>query len=134
MDFARKYLSQFDEQFTLFRDKARLLAQRSVKADDAREYIDTLFPPVPEYGRSKSIRDRKVAGVRSAYRNSRQQLPSIKGSWWSLYNAVSESIDHGQRSGRHDRKRCEKHMLSTMDGSGAEMKEKAFRLAVDMVG
>ena len=94
LEFAKKYLSQFDEKFTLFRDKARTLATRRYSPDDAKGYIETLFPPVKEIGRSRSIRENKVNAVRANFRNSRQSIPSIKGTWWSLFNAVTEAVDH----------------------------------------
>lgn len=136
MNFARQYLSQFDSQFTLFRDSARLLAQRQFSKDEAREYVSALFPEVAEDGRARSIRERKVATVRSNFRNERQNLPSIKGSWWSLYNAVSELVDHDGRGtrGKDARGKAENRMLSTVDGNGADFKAKAFRLAVHMAG
>lgn len=55
MDYARQYLSQFDEKFTLFRDKARRLAELQFTPEQARDYIEELFPSAGREGRSKSI-------------------------------------------------------------------------------
>jgi phage/plasmid-like protein (TIGR03299 family) len=137
LEFAKRYLSQFDEKFTLFRDKARTLATRRYSPDDAKAYIDTLFPPVKEIGRSRSIRENKVAAVRSNFRNSRQSIPSIKGTWWSLFNAVTEAVDHepaGRSRKALDLEHREQAMLSKVDGHGADFKAKAFSLALDMAG
>jgi phage/plasmid-like protein (TIGR03299 family) len=139
MEFARQYLSQFDERFTLFRDKARLLAERQYTSEQATEYIHTLFPPVAEFGRSRSIRERKVDAVRVNFRNSRQSIPSIKGTWWSLVKAVTESIDHAPRGrsasrNRDDLASRESRMLSLTDGTGADFKARAFNLAVELAG
>jgi hypothetical protein len=133
-NWRKKFLSQFDENFTLFRDEARILASRQLKGTEAKDYIATLFPEVKEQGRSRSIRERKVEQVRRNYRNERQSIPSIKGSWWSLYNAVSESIDHDGTFKGTGRVRSENKMLSTIDGTGADFKAKAFRLALEMAG
>ncbi len=136
MDYARRYLSQFDEQFTLFRDHARVLAQRQVDPAAARDYIESLFPSVEESGRSQTIRDNKVEAVRVCYRNERQQLPSIKGTWWSLVNAVTESIDHNNGNGKpitSDAQR-ENRFLRLTDGIGADVKQRAFDMAVEMAG
>lgn len=134
MTQAQRYLSQFDSQFTLFRDNARLLADKKHTADEAKEYIEALFPEVDEAGRSRSIRERKVQNVRNNFRNSRQRIPSIAGSWWSLFNAVSESVDHDPRKRRGNREQAENRMLTTMYGHGADFKDKAFRLALTMAG
>jgi phage/plasmid-like protein (TIGR03299 family) len=140
MEFAKKYLSQFDEKFTMFRDKARLLATRQITAEASKEYIETLFPAVKEIGRARTIREQKVSKIRQNYRNERQSIPSIKGSWWGLYNAVSEAVDHDRpASGRGNRKPLdldhrEQRMLSLVDGSGADFKAKAFSVALEMAG
>ena len=134
LDYARQYLSQFDEKFTLFRDKARRLAELRYTPEQAKAYIEELFPSTGREGRSKSIRDNKVAEVRSALLSKRQQIPSIKGSWWALVNSVTESLDHSKRHTRHDRDAKEGRMISLTDGAGADFKSKAFSVAVAMAG
>jgi phage/plasmid-like protein (TIGR03299 family) len=69
LEFARKYLSQFDEKFTLFRDHARTLATRRYTPEQAQAYIVELFPEVVEDGRGKTIRERKVEAVRANFKN-----------------------------------------------------------------
>lgn len=132
LEFARQYLSQFDSQFTAFRDNARLLATRKLIGNQARDYINALFPEVKEDGRAKTIRENKVSKIRANYRNSRQNIPSIKGSWWSLFNSVTELIDHDSTFKGKGRERSENKMLSVIDGNGAEFKSKAFKLALEM--
>ena len=132
LEFARQYLSQFDEKFTLFRDKARLLAQRPYSPQQSRDYIEGLFPAVAQEGRAKSIRERKVSAVRGTLMNYRNQLPSIRGTWWSLLNAVTESVDHDQRRNYASQAARENRMLSTLDGAGADFKTKALNLALEM--
>lgn len=134
LDIAKRYLSQFDERFTLFRDQARLLAQRKLVGTAAADYIAELFPEVNERGRARSIRDKKVEQIRRNYRNDRQQLPAIAGTWWALYNAVSEAVDHNGRYIGTGRDRAENKFLSTVDGTGANFKAKAFELAISMAG
>lgn len=138
LEFARKYLSQFDAKFTLFRDAARLLAEKRYTPEQAKAYIETLFPPVAEEGRGQTIRDRKVESVRSNFQNPRNTLPSIKGTWWALVNSVTESIDHKRDEDGEpvtlDSAKRETRMMSLTDGSGAEFKARAFDLALQMAG
>jgi phage/plasmid-like protein (TIGR03299 family) len=131
--YARQYLSQFDKAFTLYRDNARLLASRELAADKAKDYIAKLFPEVPELGRARTIRENAVNQIRRNYRAPRQQLDSIKDTWWSLYNSVSEYIDHQSNwrgATAHDR--AENRMISNMDGTGADFKSEAFDVALAM--
>jgi hypothetical protein len=75
--------------------------------------------------------------VRANFRNSRQSIPSIKGTWWSLFNAVTEAVDHepaGRRRKPLDLEHREQAMLSKVDGNGADFKAKAFSLALEMAG
>ena len=131
---AHYLLSQADHQFSGFRDRGQLLASRRYSRLDAKQFINTLIPESVETGRSLSIRERKVDEVRKTLRNERQNLPSIKGTWWSLYNAVSEAVDHGGfYSFRGSvRARAENRMTSILMGSGADFKRQAFNLAYDM--
>jgi len=131
---AHYLLSQADHQFSDFREKGQLLANRKYSRLDAKQFINTLIPEPEESGRSLPIRERKVDEVRKTLRNERQSLPSIKGTWWSLYNAVSEAVDHGGfYSFRGSvRARAENRMTSILMGSGADFKRQAFNLAYDM--
>lgn len=131
---AHELLSQADQQFTGFREKGQVLANRKYGRLDAKQFINTLIPERDESGRSLSIRERKVDEVRKALRNERQNLPAIKGTWWSLYNAVSEAVDHGRFYGfrGNERTRAENRMSSVLMGSGADFKKKALNLAYDM--
>ena len=132
-------LSQYDQQFTNFVEEGRKLASMKFGSDAAREYIRKLFPDKDAEGkplkdRAATTRERKVEEVRKALRNERQNMPSIKGTWWSLYNAVSEAVDHGDLFGvRGDKtQRAERSMMSKMDGAGADFKQQAWQLAIAM--
>ncbi len=134
LNFARQYLSQFDTKFTLFRDQARILATRRYTPEQAQEYIATLFPVVSkdDSPRGHTIREKKVSAVRDNFKNARNTLPSIKGTWWALLNSVTESIDHtGKELDENGR---EMRMISLMDGNGADFKSKALELALTMAG
>jgi phage/plasmid-like protein (TIGR03299 family) len=131
---ARRYLSQFDSEFTLYRDKARILAERKYTPAQALDYVKTLFPEVsPDTSkRGHTIRENRVEEVRQNFVNNRQRLPSIAGSFWALFNAVTESIDHSAKSEKLDHAGRENKMISVVDGQGADFKAKAFELALTM--
>jgi phage/plasmid-like protein (TIGR03299 family) len=131
---AHELLSQADQQFTDYRDKAKLLATRRYSNEQANQYIDTLLPVPETEGRACTIRERKVEAIRTAFRSERNQLPSIRGTYWSLYNSVSEAVDHGKFYAfkGNGRTRSENRMQSVLMGPGADFKAKAFDLAVAM--
>lgn len=135
---AREVISQADKQFTLHASHARKLAATKNGREGARQYINELLPEPDAEASSRtwSIRDRKIDAVREALRSERNQLPSIRGSWWSLYSAISESIDHGRFFGfrGQGRDRFENKMVSVMNGQGADFKQKALTLALSMAG
>lgn len=136
LEKARQYLSQFNEGFTLFRDKARLLATRQVSASNVSEYIETLFPTPEEDKGQKAItrRNNKVAKVRAALVDPRQTMESIKGTWWSAYNAISQVVDHDSEYRGKPQAKAESRFESTMYGSGSAFKDQAFDLACELAG
>lgn len=134
LEEARRYLSQFDSGFTLYRDKARILAQRRYTPAQAKDYVNTLFPEVSaeESKRGHTIREKRIDEVRKNFTNNRQRLPSIAGSFWALFNAVTETVDHAEKSQKLDRAGRETKMMSVIDGTGADFKTRAFDLALTM--
>lgn len=133
LDIARKYLSQFDKEFTLYRDHARKLATGRYTPEQAREYIDQLFPALAPDAtdRQQQARAGKIEEVRQHFRSPANSLPSIKGTWWQLFNAVTETVDHGHKNRRGSVERVkENKFIDTMLGDGATFKSKAFELAL----
>ena len=142
---AKQFISQFDKGFTLFRDKAQLLATRSVSLDQRRDYLETLFPTKgadgkPKEGRGLTIRDNKVGEILAFGMNKANTLPSMEGTWWGLWNSLTMAVDHGEkftsRGSTSDGGRAfeENKFLSLMDGGLATLKDEAFDLACEMAG
>lgn len=114
--------------------------------DAASEYV---LPEVPtsadmitaahldwtvELSRCRDESGKALADYCFTRRADRQTLPSIKGSWWSLYNAVSEAVDHGNifRSTGKGVERAERKFANVAFGNGADFKQQAFDLALSM--
>ncbi|WDI43716.1 DUF932 domain-containing protein [Bremerella sp. P1] len=128
---AHKLLSKADEQFTDFSSKAQVLAKSRYSREQANEYVSTLVPQPENEGRSATIHDRKVEAIRTAFRSERNQLASIRGSFWSLFNSVSEAVDHG-RFYTYKGNKAESRMSSVLMGPGSDLKRRAFDLAYEM--
>lgn len=133
LQIARNLLLQCDRQFVAFSERAQLLASKQVARPEATQYIQTLFPEVRQPGRAQTIRANKIADLRQNFVNPRNAMPSIKGSWWALYNSVSEWVDHSSTSrGKDALARKENRMIAITEGPGAALKTKAFELACSM--
>ena len=133
-----KWISQYNEKFTLFRDNAQKIASRQFNEDQAREYLMTLFPE-PKADATDRVKRNHTNLLDSIYGNLQHpsnQIPSIKGSWWQLFNAVTYHVDHqgryrvAEEVQNKDAGRAEQRFLDVMHGSGAKLKDEAFNLAV----
>jgi phage/plasmid-like protein (TIGR03299 family) len=137
-----QWISQFNSNFTLYADAAKKLAEKKVPSKQHyTDYINALYPSNPEMSsRQLSNIAEKIALVRSAFIHPSNALESIQGTWWQLVNAVTYTIDHNTqyriRSSYSNKERmlAEKRFSDIIDGRGADFKEKAFSLALEMAG
>jgi phage/plasmid-like protein (TIGR03299 family) len=140
LKLAEKYLAQFDEQFDLFCEQGRTLATRRFSPVELEQYLETLFPtPVADAEnkklRAKTIRKNTVEAIRDHYRKRNREIPSIDGTWWSLFNSVTEFVDHDSRTrGANETVKAENRFSSVMAGPKAGLKNRALTLALDMAG
>ena len=132
---AKQYISQFDKAFDLYRENAKGLLLGYNDKQKA-EYINELFPaPAEDAGkRSKSNHQRGLDQVSQALRSRAQNVPGIKGTWWSLFNAVTEVVDHAEplRQSRDPDVARENKFIKVMTGPGASFKDRALNLALTM--
>lgn len=132
---AQRYLSQFDAAFTLYREQAQSLL-KGYTAAQASEYINALFPaPAAEAtDRVKNAHARLIDQVSASLAAAPQQLASIRGTWWQLFNAITATVDHGQpaRQSRDLRARAENRFLNVTQGDGANVKDRALDLALSL--
>lgn len=142
---AKNYISQFDKGFTNYRESARKLL-KGYKNEQVTAYINELFPEpekkvigtkkdgTPKISRAVAIRERKLEELRKAFKSPANTMKGVKGTWWAVYNAVTEAVDHGKlfSESKDERDRLENRFLSVSDGEGAKLKDRAFELALDM--
>ena len=133
---AKVYLSQFDEHFTLFRDKARVLATRQMSFAQAQDYINTLFP-APAIDASNTVKRNhadKLASLTRIGQEPANQLRSIQGTWWAMFNTVTQFVDHNGNYRGNEQAKAERRFLQVVDGPMADFKNQAFELATQMAG
>lgn len=122
-DFVRPYLTQYEKTVEAF----RLLAARGVTDEAVDVYLRELFPdpkdPDSNPARAENIRaeiEAKFNGGLIGY----STIPTAnRDSYWTLYNAVTEYVDH-------DRGTDANRLNSAWFGSGSIVKERALELAL----
>lgn len=136
------WISQFSTGFSLYADSARKLAEKKIQSKQVyADYINALYPSNPEMSsRQLNNISNRIDLVRRAFIHPSNSLESIAGTWWQLFNAVTYTVDHNTqyrvRASYADKNRmlAEKRFSDIMDGRGADFKDRAFSLALEMAG
>lgn len=140
---AAKWISQFSDKFTLYADNARHLAEVKFDKVECQQYLNELFPTNEEMtSRQLENIKKRIEIVRNSFLDESNMLPSIKGTWWHLFNAITHSVDHSTkyrvRGYTDDKQKMrllrENRFENLLEGAGADFKDKAFALALSMAG
>lgn len=135
LELAKKYISQLDKKFTGYNEKARSLLVGCTQEQRAA-YLAELFPAPSEKAstRAKNNYERSIQAVKNAWSRPAQQLKGVKGTWWALFNAVTEVVDHDKpsRQSKNEEKARERRWMSVSNGDGADFKDKALEVALAM--
>lgn len=137
LEKAKRYLSQFDQAFTLYNEKARTLATRNYSGRQLLQYLDQLFMPELGVGEEMTKHQQKVYNskvdiVRACLNSEANNLKGMKGTWWQLFNAITEAIDHGEIFKYRGEEKDERKFLNVMNGEGSDLKLEALELAMRM--
>jgi len=132
---ARNILSQANQQFDRYADKARTLAAHKMTPEEWDTYLDIMCPVPdkrdPDWTEQREERIRKTReDVAVAYLlGDAQRLPGIERTAWAAFNAVTEHIDHLPRRGATMQSKAEARFNVCLYGPGRDMKERAFQAA-----
>lgn len=121
-------LKYFDD----FAEASRTLAGRALGREALERYFAEVVP-LPEGAdpsRALATRERLVGLFETGRGN---QAAGVRGTLWAALNAVAEYVDHERptRPGKGESIR-EKRFESSLWGSGARLKERAWRVALEM--
>lgn len=108
------------------------LASHSPTQAHLAGYFKALFPDPEDRRatRAENVRGRLTELFESGMG---QDIPQIRHTSWAAFNAVSEFIDHHKSTrGRDDDDRTAKRLESSLFGTGAALKSRAFDLALRM--
>ncbi len=135
LNMARKYISQFDKRFTDYCEDAKKLLVGYTE-QQRKDYLAELFPaPADTDGKRKQGNYQvKMDNLAKALVNDAQTVRGVKGTWWSLFNAVTECVDHSRpaRQSKDERTRLENRFMSVTNGPDASFKDLALTTALKM--
>jgi len=89
---------------------------------------------VPDNGKAKvntrteNIREDLVGLFHNGKGN---RIAGVRGSWWAAFNAVTEWTDHHRSTRGEEGDKAESRLASNWFGSGAQMKGRAWTLALE---
>ena len=129
---ARDVLGLANEFFDELSLKIDRLASYYPTAAQLQGYFQRLYPdpPVGNKTRAENTRDTLL---RLFEEGRGQDMPGIRHSAWAAVNAVTEYVDHHRPTrGRTPEQRADRRLRSQWFGSGAQLKQRAWRLAFDI--
>ena len=122
----RAVMDLANSEFEATAEQYRLLARKSINQADLRKYVQRVLKVEDDL--EASTRMKNIIGeiVRLAETGRGNDLPSIRGTYWSAYNGVSEYLTHER--GRN----ADNRMNSLWFGDGAATNRHALEVAVAM--
>lgn len=94
-------------------------------------YFKALYPD-PEGGQTTRAENIRSELHRLFENGKGHDMPEIKLTLWTAYNAVTELVDHRNYRGKSEQERASNRLQSIWFGNGATIKERAWDLALQM--
>ncbi len=134
LEDAKLFMSQLSSSFTLYNENAAKLASTYYSNVNLHDFIQTLFPKKEKATeRVENNRLKEISTFMDCLRTENALLPSVMGTKWAMYNALTRYVDHctkynGDDTVLNDQKRFDNITL----GGGADFKSQAFELALSL--
>ena len=130
---AREVLGLAERFYGELADRMNALARHTPSAAELEDYFGALYPDPPAGRNPARSRNTRDALYHLFERGAGQDIPQVRHTAWAALNAVTEYVDH-HRTGRGDTAfdRRASRLESAWFGAGAKLKERAFRLALQM--
>jgi phage/plasmid-like protein (TIGR03299 family) len=122
----REIIDVANTEFQTTADQYRLLARKSINQADLHRYVQKVLKVEDdrEAGtRMKNIID-EIVGLAEAGRGN--DLASVRGTYWTAYNGVSEWLSYSRGRSQENR------LNALWFGDGANLNRQALQLALDM--
>jgi phage/plasmid-like protein (TIGR03299 family) len=115
-----------NQEFEATAEQYRLLARKDINQADLRKYVKRVLRVEDKEEISTRLANQIEQIVRLFETGRGNDLPSIRGTYWAGYNAVSEYL--GYERGRSPQTRLD----SLWFGDSANLNRHAFQVALDM--
>jgi phage/plasmid-like protein (TIGR03299 family) len=137
IDEARAAMGIADSQFADNLETSRKLAARRLEHTEFIAYLDTLIPLPADHNANKRAttqRNEVRAKIKDLYYlDKRQTLPGVEKTAWAALNAVTQYVDHSMTTrGETAKQRAENAFYSVTMGHGNDIKQEAYRTAIEM--
>jgi phage/plasmid-like protein (TIGR03299 family) len=138
---ARQILGLANRYFDSFEDSINKLANHYPKKTQLDKFFKTLYPDPKDKKDGTTSLGTKAQNTRDIlfglFENGiGNDMPEIRYSTWAAYNAVTEYVDRhrARKSGETTRQQDANSLKSSWLGSGAKIKESAYKGALAMAG
>jgi len=124
---------QASESFIAWSRQAKELTEKGPDKEERRFYLNTLFPTKKDTKRDVARVTRESVNRLSVYGQG-QRGSEIRGSYWALFNGVTEHLDHKKTyKNTQNATRAENRFENVyLKGNSSKKKEEAFNLALTM--
>ena len=124
----REVMDLANQEFEATAEQYRRLARKSINQADLRRYVKKVFKVEDDDEASSRLKNLMEVIVGLAETGRGNNLPSIRGTYWSAYNGVSEWLTY-------NRGRSEDNRLNSLwFGDSASLNQRALEVALDMAG
>ena len=126
LDAIRNVMDAAHQQFTATAEQYRRLASRHINQADVRRYVKQVFGVKEEDALSTRMSN-ILADVERCFTTGRgNDLPAVRGTLWTAYNAVTEYLSYGRGASADSR------LNSLWFGDSANVSKAAFEAALAM--
>ena len=125
-----KLIAAANEVYATAEKQFKVMAAKKLNETAFNQYLNLIFPKTP-YQQKKGLEPQRWTHIRQLFRTHDDlQLPGVRGTLWSAYNAITYFEDHK----RIDRESAAGRLDRVWFGGGAETKYKALDKAREFMG
>lgn len=126
----QEIMNMANAEFEATAEQYRLLANTQISAKDLEKYVKVIFAQKKtlEEKSLEEINSRVLSDIIPLFEKGRgNDMPEIRGTYWSAYNAVTEYLQYNRGATNESR------MDSMWFGSSAQLNKKALDTAVTLI-
>jgi len=137
---ARQAMAGIQAEFLTMSERLNFLASRYIKPIDIKNILDEIVSQPSDSSDTNTNRmqncrrDNILNEIIAIYEyNDDNAFPEQRGTAYNMFNAITNYVDHNRSTRTKDGQSAEyNRALSSISGSGAKMKEKAFEVILEM--